>query len=109
MNGTIIVLKITLLNCVSVFTNFIIRKRDKKDEKTGNQKSCITEKAKQCRQANSLSDSGEILGIGSLGEDVEQKIHILRADLPVIRNDLSNCVCRRLRTLALGAIVSSGD
>ena len=101
MNGTIIVLKITLLNCVSVFTNFIIRKRDKKDEKTRNQKSCITEKAKQCRQANPLSDSGEILGIGPLGEDVEQKIHILRADLPVIRNDLSNCVCRRLRTLAV--------
>jgi len=28
-NGTIIVLKLTLLNSVSVITNFVIRKRDK--------------------------------------------------------------------------------
>ena len=33
-NGTIIVLKITLLHGVSVITNFVIPKRDKKQKKT---------------------------------------------------------------------------
>jgi len=33
-NGTIIVLKITLVNSVSVITTFFIRKRDKKFKKT---------------------------------------------------------------------------
>jgi len=32
-NGTIIVLKITLLHSVSVITNFVIPKRDKKKQK----------------------------------------------------------------------------
>ena len=33
-NGTIIVLKITFLHSVSVITNFVIRKRDKKNKLT---------------------------------------------------------------------------
>ena len=49
-NDTITVLKITLLHSVSVITNFVIPKRDKKQ--TDQKSICITSEAMQYRQAS---------------------------------------------------------
>ena len=60
-NGTMIVLKMTLLNSVSAFTNFVIRKRDKNKKL-----SCRRETARRLMSLNILlSHSWSLKVIGN--------------------------------------------